>query len=102
MVLSIRTVRTVTLKDGVVAPLAKKASRTDCACWNGRNSPSLPGSVLPSIPGIKRQFAWVVSTLLVRLSRKRSEERRVGKECGQRGVAVGDKKRAEQTVCDVV
>ena len=71
MVLSIRTVRTVTLKDGVVAPLAKKASRTDCACWNGRNSPSLPGSVLPSMPGIKRQFAWVVSTLLVRLSRKK-------------------------------
>ena len=39
MVLSIRTVRTVTLKDGVVAPLAKKASRIDWACWKGPQQP---------------------------------------------------------------
>ena len=49
--LSIRTGRTVTRYEGVAVPLAKKASRMRCACWNERRMPSPPGSVLPSTPG---------------------------------------------------
>ena len=84
MVLSIRTVRTVTLKRWRGRAVGKEGIADRLRLLERTQQPSLPGSVLPSMPGIKRQFAWVVSILLVRLSRKRCPSVRCpARTCGR-------------------